>query len=872
MAEETEQLVVQLEARIRDFERNMEKASGTADKSFSAIERRAKSSAAKLEATFGNVGQALKERFGDIGKELLIAGGGALISEKSLEAIREVVKSVADMADQAESIGLAVEDFQAIAFAGHQSGVETDKLTSLFQKFNVQVSEARTKGNDLSAILQANGVSLFNANGELRTQKELFYEIVHLITSAKSAQDQAAIAQAAFSKGGADALPFLKQGVEAIQQSEQAARDSGAVISKELVEKAHAFDDAWTAVWDSFSARSKSAVLGIMTDLDDLISKADGFLGKLIDTGKAGAAFQMALRTNPMTASSMLLYDRYMSGTPYKPLFDEGTDQEKAEKEVAALAQRRLEIEKQIADFKAKGADDGKLEDLNDLLDMINGKLEEARRKQRALFAEGGPAFERGSGINQSAPTVVPDSEGVEHAVKKGILDLIGYSEGTDKGRGYNETLMNGKFTGGDVNLVNMNLKQIMDLQTQMLRNPENTFNSSAVGRYQITKRTLQGLMDQLGLSGDEQFTPELQDKLASALVARRGNNPAALRNEWEGLRTVSDQNINSAMGNSSSVVESGTKALNAQRDAYAKLTTAQRLENGTLALEARAMGMSTFEAEKLRKENELLNETKKAGVPITEDVKAGISRLATEYAKGKVAIADMQKAQDAAAKASRQAQEQVARANQEFNGAFSGAFKGFLSDLIHGTDAVKALQSALLNLADSLMNQVVDRMFEGKQMLGGMGGGKGKMGGLGGASMFSMMGFAEGGHVKGPGTSKSDSIPAMLSDGEFVVNAASTQKHRALLETINSGKIARFADGGIVGNGKPVPVGFAANDNSAVTINAPVTVNATGGDPKQNADLARRVAKEVENNMRGVVVKELMAQMRPGNMLNRQR
>jgi hypothetical protein len=58
---------------------------------------------------------------------------------------------------------------------------------------------------------------------------------------------------------------------------------------------------------------------------------------------------------------------------------------------------------------------------------------------------------------------------------------------------------------------------------------------------------------------------------------------------------------------------------------------------------------------------------------------------------------------------------------------------------------------------------------------------------------------FADGGHVSGEGGPTSDSIPAMLSNGEFVINAASTRKHRRLLEAINSGSVAHLAKGGIV-------------------------------------------------------------------------
>jgi hypothetical protein len=57
---------------------------------------------------------------------------------------------------------------------------------------------------------------------------------------------------------------------------------------------------------------------------------------------------------------------------------------------------------------------------------------------------------------------------------------------------------------------------------------------------------------------------------------------------------------------------------------------------------------------------------------------------------------------------------------------------------------------------------------------------------------------FASGGPVTGPGTGTSDSIPAWLSHGEFVVNAKAAAKHYALLSHINA---SGYANGGVAGN-----------------------------------------------------------------------
>ena len=61
----------------------------------------------------------------------------------------------------------------------------------------------------------------------------------------------------------------------------------------------------------------------------------------------------------------------------------------------------------------------------------------------------------------------------------------------------------------------------------------------------------------------------------------------------------------------------------------------------------------------------------------------------------------------------------------------------------------------------------------------------------------------AEGGYIQGPGTATSDSIPARLSNGEYVVKASSVSKYGVgMMNSINEQKFAR---GGVVGSSDPV-------------------------------------------------------------------
>jgi hypothetical protein len=91
---------------------------------------------------------------------------------------------------------------------------------------------------------------------------------------------------------------------------------------------------------------------------------------------------------------------------------------------------------------------------------------------------------------------------------------------------------------------------------------------------------------------------------------------------------------------------------------------------------------------------------------------------------------------------------------------------------------------------------------------------------------------YAGGGRVSGPGTPTSDSIFAMLSNEEFVVNAKATKRWLPLLTAINEGKMPHFAIGGSVGstsNVSPTRIG-----NSTI-----VNLNITG-------DISRQTKAEI--------------------------
>lgn len=136
--------------------------------------------------------------------------------------------------------------------------------------------------------------------------------------------------------------------------------------------------------------------------------------------------------------------------------------------------------------------------------------------------------------MDRTVPKGTELSRSDKYHVYRPLLDLIGFTEGTDKGRGYNETLAYGKMLDGKVTkgkgptveLVAMTLKELDALQTKMLSDPDNKkLNSSAAGRYQIVRTTARAIRKALPdrYPPTRKFDADCQDEMACYLLGVRG-------------------------------------------------------------------------------------------------------------------------------------------------------------------------------------------------------------------------------------------------------------------------------------------------------------------------------------------------------------
>jgi hypothetical protein len=131
----------------------------------------------------------------------------------------------------------------------------------------------------------------------------------------------------------------------------------------------------------------------------------------------------------------------------------------------------------------------------------------------------------------------------VDAASCQPLLNLIATFE---SGGNYNAYY--GHSRNSTINFTNMSIADVMKWQNEYVANGS---PSSAVGRYQIINTTLSGLVQRLGIQPHQKFDKGMQDRMAVALLEKRGANEyvnqelskkefaANLAKEWAALPKV---------------------------------------------------------------------------------------------------------------------------------------------------------------------------------------------------------------------------------------------------------------------------------------------------------------------------------------------
>lgn len=806
----------------------------------------------------------------------LLAGLGVSLSAASFAALIQNAIDAADHLNKlAQKIGISVEALSTLRFAAQLSDVSLETLQKGVKGLSQNIAEANAGVGDGTQMFEALRISVKNADGSMKSTEDVLLQVADVFAKLEDGAVKTTLAVKLFGKSGIDMIPFLNQGAAGINQLMLEAERLGLKLTTETARAAEVFNDNLTALKAASSALGISLAsdfLPELTHITNAMREAANDSGKLkamwVGLGGAGnlifngTEFKQArdeiARLQDLIDSTRNKIDAGKAPVPFMPFdvkFNEGA--------LATLRKNLAQWEKDLTAAKKR-------------LDVLtNPNRPDAKtptgkpteEMQRIACVASGGQWVNGKCEKKSADSE-KDTTGARLVLVKAQAEAEFkiMKEGFDLQKSALDRALDDRLVSiRDYYVRKTQIEQQAIDQELAAKQQELTAqNAVAVGgkdeaqrlRAKAEVKKIEGEITVLSMKRGEieianahaaiQAEKALADELARVrdrLAEVRGSaggevTRTRLEREYqplvEKLQRVGDSTGVADVGRLINV-EASLAELGKLERQYQAVTERMAIRERELQVQKDA-GMVT-ETQMRRSVLELHQETAAEVDGLIPKMQAlaaatGSEEAINRVARLKVEVAGLKTAADDVA----------TRINGDVENAFATMFEQIGSGAKSAQDAFADFARSVLSAINRIAAQKI-----AEELFGGLGQGKGGgAGGLGGliSGLFQWAGFAAGGYVAGPGTATSDSIPARLSAGEYVLRAEAVRRLGVdFLHALNGGWFAprwsgprlAFAEGGLVPERAPAQ---AAQPSQSVRI-----VNVI--DPGMAADYLNSAAGE---------------------------
>ncbi|GAK71141.1 hypothetical protein RRU01S_15_00660 [Agrobacterium rubi TR3 = NBRC 13261] len=871
MADEGQQLLVTLAARFDKYERDMDRQKQRSRDGFRRMQKDADDAGRGMERSMNKASASIAGKMEGMfagvmkGGALVAAVGGAAI------AIKQVADSVAEVDREARKAGVSSKVWQQWSYVATATGMSIDGVTDAIKELNIRGDEfAKTGKGSAEEAFQRLGYSATDVAQKLKDPSRFMDEIIAKLQTLDAAA-QTRILDEIFGGTGAEQMAkVLGLSVSEIQKM----RGEAATFTDEQVEAAKKIDREFSTMWRNFTVYAKQAAISGVDVASKIIGAINDPSGGARD--KAVAAYNSPEkhleRLQEQRAKILRQIEDTQGGTSVlkeaelrqlraslsavdEKIHDVTGGSEEFKNAMKALSTASLSLSTNMnGNVSAAANFKGALVELKNLVPELKAEMDSL------ATANGIDAAYQSAVGNARSMGQVMDATAIANRAKN-IVSVN--SAKSDPTRFLEGNLASGKNRQHIDGMASAFAEKLATMLTSM---PENlkgdiTINSGyrdvqrqqelwlqALKKYGSTEAARKWVappgnsQHNKGNAADLGYASDAARKWAHQNAGDFGLSFPLSNENWHIEDTDARNKAKSAE------LDQQTEAITRQNDARRNLN--QSVEDGLdlARFEASISGLSASQQQIELGVYQAQAEAKRAGITLSDQELAKI--------REKITLTTQLD----------QTNQQVAASSDGLKNAqmyFAESFTSSLSGLLTGTTT---LNGALQNLLNSLIDATLQAALLGKGPLGGLFGG-----GLGSGILGAIFGFESGGYTGDGGRSEPAGI---VHRGEYVMSKAAVSRIGVSnLEALHQGALKGYSDGGFV---SPTPalsapsIGSSSVPVQSITISAPVTVNTNGGGtPQQNEDLAKRMAKEMEATMRGVVASEMQRQTRPGNFAN---
>jgi len=237
-------------------------------------EKQIKSTSEELKSSKVNW-EAVGETVGKVGKAFgaaLAALGAAAVGAAS--ALAGLTVSASNYADdlitQATITRQTTDDLQKYAYAARFIDVEVNTLTKSMAKNIKSMDSARKGSAEYADAYKKLGVSVTDANGELRNSNDVYWDCIDALGSIQNETERDALAMQLFGKSAQELNSVIEAGSEAFKELGDEAEQMGFILSEDAVNRLGAFNDKLQVLQAGAEGLKNAASLIALPFLDTL--------------------------------------------------------------------------------------------------------------------------------------------------------------------------------------------------------------------------------------------------------------------------------------------------------------------------------------------------------------------------------------------------------------------------------------------------------------------------------------------------------------------------------------------------------------------------------------------------------------------------
>lgn len=249
----------------------------------------------------GGAVKKAEEKLGSL-KNAAVSLAGAFATGALVVGLKHVVDEVTTAADRvaktAQQFGVGVEALQGLEYAADLAGVGADQLRASLGFLVRQAGDAAGGSKEAAKKFADMGVSLYDAQGQLKPTEVLFRDAADAIAKIQNPTKRAAAAIELFGRDGARLVPLLKEGSAGLDKYTAELGDLGAVMSEDFTRASEEYRDNLTRADKALFGLKLTitkAVLPVFDAMARAFTATVGIMNKLLAGSRFVEAAMVAL-------------------------------------------------------------------------------------------------------------------------------------------------------------------------------------------------------------------------------------------------------------------------------------------------------------------------------------------------------------------------------------------------------------------------------------------------------------------------------------------------------------------------------------------------------------------------------------------------